>query len=60
MLVILGVFLVFNDSFTLDTINKGSIQDDDYLTINTFYLYRTWYQRIGGDIVISLLFRSLS
>lgn len=56
MLVIMGVCFVLNDSITL---NEANIASDDYLSQNVFYLERTWYQRIGGDIVNLFIFRWL-
>jgi len=40
MLVVLGIFFVVYDSYSLKTDN---IADEEYININTFYLSRTWW-----------------
>lgn len=48
-MIILGIFMVFYDSATLDTSQATEVQWNVY---NYFYLTREWWQRILGDIVI--------
>ena len=46
MLVIIGILLIFQDSFSLIVENVDS---SAFNMINPFYLHRTWYQRILAD-----------
>lgn len=47
MLVVLGVVLVMYDSYKYD-VTTAPPSEYDY--VNTFYMRRTWWERIGADI----------
>lgn len=50
----LGIMFVVYDSISLDV---GSATDFEWRVFNYYYLTRTWWQRVLGDLVHHHLFR---
>lgn len=55
VLVIMGVLLAVYDTISVG-IEDISVRDNQ--TANTFYMRRTWWERVAGDLVLHLLSRS--